>query len=98
MNPSQHVAASSAPPPPADSSQPTAPVPQMQQATAVKPTVKQLLQAVMGLVKTQQQLQQRPPPAPSEAGPHACERTINEFKKVAPSPFSSTTNPDDAEL
>lgn len=38
-NPSQHIAASSAPPPPAYSSQPAAPVPQMQQASVVKPTV-----------------------------------------------------------
>lgn len=37
-NPSQHVAASSTPPP-TYSSQPAAPVSQMQQASTVKPTV-----------------------------------------------------------
>ncbi|XP_020114375.1 uncharacterized protein LOC109728396 [Ananas comosus] len=61
------------------------------------PLVATLIQAVVGLVQTQQQSLQNPAPSAAESSSRVRERSINEFKKSAPPPFSGATNPDEAE-
>ncbi|XP_020084711.1 uncharacterized protein PB18E9.04c-like [Ananas comosus] len=68
------------------------------QSATMDPLVATLIQAVVGLVQTQQQnLQQNPAPSAAESSSRVRERSINEFKKSAPPPFSGATNPDEAE-
>ncbi|XP_020103185.1 mucin-2-like [Ananas comosus] len=68
------------------------------QSTTMDPLVATLIQTVVGLVQTQQQnLQQNPVPSAAESNSRVRERSINEFKKSAPPPFSGTTNLDEAE-
>ncbi|XP_020104801.1 uncharacterized protein LOC109721550 [Ananas comosus] len=83
------------PPPP----QPTIPTyfAALPQSSTMDPLVATLIQAVVGLVQTQQQnLQQNLAPSAAESSSRVRERSINEFKKSTPPPFSGATNPDEA--